>query len=650
MIRLRHALQLANTKLRSKRVLLFISIVISSILFAALIAAIILFTAAQKSAVNFVAKANNGVYRVEVAPVIPSSVYSRGFDLSIEDIRSIKAIEKQYYAEVAAKYAAAGVKYDATTEVPALMPSAFASETLPEEQRVRYNFASPVVQYEQNIRMAAYAKTAKNKISDLKLVGARYGATGYYEDTHFGLSQIPNMKVLQNGKEDFADNEAKYSNSMNESFSIHNGDYLIKDVSLLTRYLLPIADADKGKGIPVVVSAQEVAKLFGKEVAIGEQPDTPKEKSAWLQSIQTKFAGYTYQACYRNAAEIEKIEMIQRDYATMTNNKGNKEYQPPALQYNLPTTPCGDITVKQDTRSAAEKKITDQQHADQKKLGNYVDPRHQPLTFQIVGIINLRPYSLYSANIGNYLENLLAADMFSSSAYIPKQLYETIPDSLVPINDVSADQQEAVDIYATNGLMPHVLDFPTVAAARDFIANETCPSGDSGCKKLFTSTPYGSNYLLLDEIGKVFSKFMSYALPVVLGLAAIIIWFTMMRVMAENRKETAVYRAMGARRRDIMAIYLTYGMIIALRIALFSLTLGVAAAFMVHAIYSPQLTDIAVASFGTITDGLQFNLFDITSPYMYFVLLSIFAVSFVAILQPLVRSVRRSPINDMRNE
>jgi len=99
-----------------------------------------------------------------------------------------------------------------------------------------------------------------------------------------------------------------------------------------------------------------------------------------------------------------------------------------------------------------------------------------------------------------------------------------------------------------------------------------------------------------------------------------------------------------------MAIYLTYGMIIALRIALFSLTLGVAAAFMVHAIYSPQLTDIAVASFGTITDGLQFNLFDITSPYMYFVLLSIFAVSFVAILQPLVRSVRRSPINDMRNE
>ena len=76
MIRFRHAVLLSNTKLKSKRLLLTVSIIISSILFAALIAGIIIFTGAQKSALSFVQKANEGVYRVEVNPVLPNDIYS----------------------------------------------------------------------------------------------------------------------------------------------------------------------------------------------------------------------------------------------------------------------------------------------------------------------------------------------------------------------------------------------------------------------------------------------------------------------------------------------------------------------------------------------------------------------------------------------
>jgi len=655
-IRFRHALKLARTKLQSKRLLLVISIVISSILFAVLIAAIIIFTGAENSAVNFVTKANDGVYRVEVNPVIPANVYYYDRPLSIETIRHIRAIEKQYYSQLAAKYKAAGLKYDASTEVSALSPSAYSPASLPAEQRFDITMDSPVIAYDQALKFAAYAKTAKNKLSDLQLVGAKYGATRYSSAGVITAQAIPNMMLIKNGKEDFTDTEHKSGDSTSFGYStnsIHNGTYQLQDEALIQRYLLPPSVVGETKGIPVVVTSQEVASLFGKEKSIGPEPQASKEKAAWLQSIQAKFAGYTYQACYRNTPELAKIQQIQRDYADIINNKDTKGYVQPSLQYNLPTTGCGDITVKQDTRSLSEKKAAAQLIVDQKKLGTYIEPQHKTLTFQIVGIMNARHFSNYTANIQSYLQNLLAADNLTFSAFVPQQMYDKIPASLKFL-DESSGPSSAYSQYSdgrvANGLTTHVLDFKTVNQARAFIDNETCPGYDSNCKKLFTSNPYGSNYLILDEIGQMFSRFMLYALPAVLGLAAVIIWFTMVRVMAENRKETAVYRAMGAKRQDIVAIYVTYGMIIALRVAIAASILGIGSAYVVDYVYGSQLTDIATASFGTITSGMRFSLFDLTSPYLLLVIASIFVVSLLAILQPLIRSVRRSPIEDMRSE
>jgi hypothetical protein len=42
-----------------------------------------------------------------------------------------------------------------------------------------------------------------------------------------------------------------------------------------------------------------------------------------------------------------------------------------------------------------------------------------------------------------------------------------------------------------------------------------CPSADTNCNKLFSADPYGSNYLILGQIGKLFERVMLYALPVV---------------------------------------------------------------------------------------------------------------------------------------
>lgn len=53
--------------------------------------------------------------------------------------------------------------------------------------------------------------------------------------------------------------------------------YEFTDQKNLSRYLLP-TDAATLKGMPVVISAQEAASLFGEKVGIGEEPESASER------------------------------------------------------------------------------------------------------------------------------------------------------------------------------------------------------------------------------------------------------------------------------------------------------------------------------------------------------------------------------------
>ena len=88
----------------------------------------------------------------------------------------------------------------------------------------------------------------------------------------------------------------------------------------------------------------------------------------------------------------------------------------------------------------------------------------------------------------------------------------------------------------------------------------------------------------------------------------------------------------------------------ALQIATASVIIGTAAAFAVDHFYGSTLTDTAVTAFGIIDDAPRFSLFNLASPLLFVVIGSIFIISIIASIQPLIRNVRRSPIRDMRDE
>jgi len=657
MIRPRYALQLARTKLRSKRGVLAASVVVSSILFAALIAAVIVFTGVQKSAVRFVEQANNNQYLVSVNPKIPLEVvsfYKDGeFNLSLETVRAIKAFEKQYYEAERSKHVAAGVTYDKSTEVAALKPSSFADPKLPEEQRVMLEWQSPVVDAMLVQKFEDYAKIAKNKTEDVLKIGAKYNAKNYYSQSPSKLSGLPALRLVQDGKENFA-SEWKHETEMKtaDANTIHNGSYGFVDDALLVRNLLK-TDAAGLKGIPVIPSVQEVAKLFGKKIGVTAEPKDETKKLAWLQSVQDKAKGFTYQSCYRNATEVSMLQKIQNDYVEMKAQEGTVGYKKPSLLYKTPDTACGDITIASDTRTQTEKNAAAKYDSDLKKLGTYLAPAHQILTFEIVGLVYSQSFVHSTTNASDYIRGLLSGNGYMSSsmgtASIPTQMYETLPDSMK--FDALVQKEAQPFMMPTSGdFDERILAFATIDDARRFISEVGCRSSDGNCKELFIVDAYGSNYLLLDEIGKTFVKVMTIALPILLALAFAIIWFTISRIMAENRRETAVYRAMGAKRGDIMAIYSAYTLLVALRIAVLSLVLGMATAFSLNIIYAPGISATAASMFGIIKNAPNFSMFDLSSPLLWAVVGSIFVVSLIASIQPLIRNVLRHPVKDMRSE
>ena len=650
MIRPRYAIKLARTKLRSKRGILITSIIVASLLFAALIACIIVFTAAEKSANTFVQKAGNNKYLVQVRPSIPENILGYVRNFSLEDIRAIRAFDKEYYDNLRAKYKSVGVPYDSSIEVPIFKPDPFAANSLPEEQRVILNQESPVASAWNDKQLNDYAKTAPNTIEKLKEVGASYSATGYYKQAITPFPPVPQSRFIVDGKEDFSVDEPKRNGFTSYDSlvqSVYNSSYQFQDNALLDRYLLT-KDASELRGVPAIITAQEAASLFGKEVGIGEMPKNDADKKQWLKNIQQKLNGRTYQSCTRNSAEQAMLTKIQRDYVDIQSHKNDKDYKAPALQYQYPSSACGDIPVKQDTRTKEEKKIDMDAENVQKKLGTYVAPEHHVTTFQVVGFIFAQPFSQFNTSVESYIRNLLSPQDQSMSATVPIQLYGQLPDNL------KFDKRMSIPSYDespyTNELATRIVEFPSISQARAFLSKEACPGEETKCAKRFYADPYGSNYLIIDEIGKLFQRVISIALPVLLGLALVIMWFTISRIMAENRKETAVYRAMGAKRSDITAIYGTYVLLIAVRVAALSLVMGIGIAYGIDQIYGTQLSAIALTSFGIISDDMRFSLFDLSSPQIWSIVGIIFIVSIIASLQPLIRNVMRSPMQDMREE
>lgn len=647
------AIRLAKTKLKSKKIATGIVAVMASLLFFVLIFGGMVFSGVEQSTKKILNKINGEKYLVQTNAIF-RQVFLTNKDLdSIEKVRAAKKFEQEFWTKRKLKYEKLGLKYDNREETPLLVPDALKSldKSLPKELQMSFNRQSPVFAAYEKAKTEEILKQRKNKFEDLKDLSERYGASGYYPIYQVKLESFPQTRLIEKGVEDFKQTEKISSISDNGLLmaknAVRNSDYVFMAKKLVEKHLI-LDQNHKLKGIPVIMTFQEAARMYGDKVGVSEhEPDAVAEKIEWQKKLQEKVAGMTYEVCYRNEIEQGMLAKIQSDFAEMKLNEGNEEYVAPKLIYDYPKQACGDILVKKDERSKAEKKNEAKRVEVLKKLGEYRPALHQKITFQVVGLMNPKEKVQKITSLENYVRNMFSGEN-RSMAVIPIEMYEKLPEEKKDLVGWSKGEMSDILEYAVR-----VLEFNSREEAKKFL-DEAVHRGsvinyDENHNKEFMGEIFGINYLAILEIEELVGKFVLIVFPIVSILAIIMIGFLMMKLMDENRRETAIYRAMGAKRGDIAKIYSIYVGILSFRIAVLALVLGVIAAKIMDLVYVPNIKAMIQSILGINSTGLEFSIFEI-SGLIYVVVGMIFLSSMLAALGPILKNTWRSPIRDIREE
>jgi ABC-type antimicrobial peptide transport system permease subunit len=168
--------------------------------------------------------------------------------------------------------------------------------------------------------------------------------------------------------------------------------------------------------------------------------------------------------------------------------------------------------------------------------------------------------------------------------------------------------------------------------------------------KYYSVSPFGSSSAAIDELKNGFSKVFKIAAIVVAGLAALIMMGTVGRIIADSRRETAVFRALGAKRLDIAQIYFGYVLMLAGLIFVVSFVIGLLFSSYLNHRYSEGVTIDALLAFNVGDLSQKIVLTKLYTQDLLYVLGLIIAGGLAAAIFPVLNNVRRNPIRDMRDE
>ena len=243
MISLRNSLKLAVTKLKVKRGLTVSAIIVNSLLFTVLVVVAVGFIGARASLEKIISQAGGDSYLVSIQPNFPaSSIVSKYTGTPSTDvIDEIRRYEAAYQQEQTEKYAALGLEYDPDSEISALRPVGYLSQTIPEQYRVEVNPASPVITELKNQAWRDWAETATNKTDSMLSLAKKYGATNFYKtatsdydsDRSHETLNSSNAQVLANNQEDMS----KWLDSEYSDNGLSNNSYTSMDDGAVNEYI-----------------------------------------------------------------------------------------------------------------------------------------------------------------------------------------------------------------------------------------------------------------------------------------------------------------------------------------------------------------------------------------------------------------------------
>lgn len=643
MITLTDSLQLAYTKIRTRRVRLFIVLFVSSLLFSGLVAGSLVVSGALGSFQKFSDQGFTGRYIV-AGTSADSDSFNRGMQGDPALIARAEALEKDEQARKKVEAKRLGIEY-------------FQDDS----QKAVYDDGSGNKSVNTSSLIGSKALAEIEAENPLKIDQARFkqqlgsSATAYYESVRMmpqgGLNR-PTLSVIKDGKEETDQKNGGYMFGFTQGVEGVTQDWTAMDKPLLEPFLLEgqSLDIDQNGSIPVIASysaAQEILKL----PKLGIKA-TNEQKKQRLIDVRKGIAGKTFQICYRNSTSYSDLQTAIQQQEEVKANQNKKDYEKPSYITTPSETPCAAPVVQRDTRTADEKKLFTKQ-AEFDRLFGKSDPSAQVLTFRIVGISSDREIPT-GFNVTQILGSLLASNVGANWAS-PIDVLDKVP--------------AAADIFREDPQMTqyqpqrtYYAEYTNADAARVVLKNDSCvvtypgiqlEEGQVSCSrktKPFILQTFGSTSLAIDEFKDGFRK-VQLIFAVIVGVIASVILMGMVgRIIADARKETAVFRALGASRLSIAQIYVTYTIYLAVLTIVIALILGFGIALWVDSQFSPDMSINMALLFNVPDLSQQFHFYGLDAYDVGLISAVILGASVLGSIIPIAHNVRRNPIKDMREE
>ncbi len=635
MIRVSDALILAGTKLRVRRIRTVVTLVISGLLFSLLVAALLTTRGALLSIRRFSGVGLGNRYIVQ----------AQG-DSAIAGLTSNKEIiaraQQLYTQQVASKKVAAqklGIAYDpAMDKGPTITFAGQSAQFL--------DITNPNSQQAIDEYLQAHPSPA---LPELRSVASAFHPIGFYSSEYIQPRQ-GTIATMQDGVENFSPDTTTSQNSD----LLKKSQLQLTPAALTQPFMLSGAETKSGAlaasairedAIPIVISYSDATQLLGLPALSAGA--TANQKLQRLAELYQKASSVSFSACYRNAVSEEQIQDAVTAAADIAKNTGNKQYQEPELVYGLPAAnSCAAAPIVRDVRTSAEKTAAGNQKRFDAMFGTITDPVQRKLQFRVVGLMPDPQTGAAANSTAGILQNLVGSSLAGGIA-IPQELYEQLP---------SAPQYDALLRSAQDPLFASPIwyaEFATAQDARAFIEQKSCTTREDGlCAapgKPFQLSAFGSNSIALRDLQNKAVRIFAVATIVVTATAIVIMAAMVGRTITDGRRETAVFRAIGADRADIVLVYGSYTAMISLVIAVLALATGIGLAAGIDHVYRETLTAQAQLAFGGSHAKLVFRVFGWDARVWLVTAIAIVAGLFSMIV-PLLRNIRRSPINDMREE
>lgn len=634
MLRILDASKLALTKLRTRKIRLTVTIIVAGLLFGVVVFGLTVLRASMTSIGRFSRDTMSTRYLLAYSN--HNKDQSELFYNTPQDAKDrILALHKQHIADKKAAAKALGVEYDEKSEEEPIMK--INQDDSGSLNRNSWAVKTFLRQYTDE----------KNPLKPERIDAAakRFGSSVTYRIQNVG-GRDGSLDVMIGGREDFQRNKEAVPEQLNEFVSAA-GYQEILDESLLNYYFLPHRAHAASNEIPVFISYNDAAALLGKKPL----PTTaqPRQHIERIRELRNEAGNITIQVCYRNNASSHLIQQALDQQRTAANKPKNEFDVKPSIEYALPAADsCGGAIVKKDNRSASEKMADEKlQKFNQQFSTENITSQQAKLTYRVVGLL---PDTAYGDDLKSKLAGALNANM-PSRWIIPKQTFEAGAAKTYLPNILTTERQEL-----SGGLSDTTIyEFIDAEHARAFYHATMCnvqPKDKDLCVdgvSNFTQ-PFGSNSLVIEELQQQLTPILWYSLLGVIGVAAFILMLTISRTVADSRKESAIFRALGATRLDIAQIYVMYTLLLAGLIALFAIVAGLIGAGVIDVLYSADFSTAAHYIIMPRDLNTTFQLFTFDPLIIALAAVSIVAAALIGSILPLVRNTRRNPMKDMRDE